>query len=42
MALCHQGSQGTFSLRPLGGDGGVSFLCVEGPLDWENRAAYEL
>uniref|UniRef100_A0ABM5GIZ2 Protocadherin-23 isoform X1 n=1 Tax=Pogona vitticeps TaxID=103695 RepID=A0ABM5GIZ2_9SAUR len=41
VALSLQGGEGAFSLRPSGGVG-VSFLCVEGPLDRERRAAYEL
>ncbi|XP_062991159.1 protocadherin-23 [Elgaria multicarinata webbii] len=40
--LSLQGGEGAFSLRPSGGDGGVYFLCVEGPLDRESREAYEL
>ncbi|CAI5784210.1 protocadherinprotocadherin-23 [Podarcis lilfordi] len=42
VALSLQGGGGAFSLRPSGGDGGVFFLCVEGPLDRERRDAYEL
>ncbi|XP_028599298.2 protocadherin-23 [Podarcis muralis] len=42
VALSLQGGRGAFSLRPSGADGGVYFLCVEGPLDRERRDAYEL
>ena len=31
VVLSLQGSKDAFSLRPLVGDGGVSFLCIEGP-----------
>nr|XP_056711025.1 protocadherin-23 [Euleptes europaea] len=40
VALSLQGGDGAFSLRPAGG--GVFFVCVEGPLDRERRAAYQL
>ncbi|XP_066488987.1 protocadherin-23-like [Tiliqua scincoides] len=42
VALSLQGGDGAFALRPSDGDGGVFFLCVQGPLDRERRAAYEL
>ncbi|XP_053114005.1 protocadherin-23-like isoform X2 [Hemicordylus capensis] len=43
VALSLQGGDGVFSLRPSGGDSsGVYFLCVEGPLDREQRDVYEL
>uniref|UniRef100_A0A670J3V0 Cadherin domain-containing protein n=1 Tax=Podarcis muralis TaxID=64176 RepID=A0A670J3V0_PODMU len=42
VALSLQGGRGAFSLRPSGADGGIYFLCVEGPLDRERRDAYEL
>lgn len=42
VSLSLRGGEGAFALRPSGDDGGVSFLCVEGPLDREGRAAYEL
>ncbi|XP_070614235.1 protocadherin-23-like [Erythrolamprus reginae] len=40
VTLSLEGGEGAFSLRR--GDGGVYFLCVEGPLDRETREAYEL
>lgn len=41
VALSLEGGEGAFSLR-RSGDGGVYFLCVDGPLDRETRQAYEL
>ncbi|KAM6440855.1 protocadherin-23 [Liasis olivaceus] len=42
VALSLEGDEGAFSLRPSGGDSGIYFLCVEGPLDREARDVYEL
>lgn len=42
VALSLQGGDGAFALRASGGDSGVFFLCVEGPLDRESRDSYEL
>ncbi|XP_006867993.1 PREDICTED: protocadherin-16-like [Chrysochloris asiatica] len=41
ISLSLEGSEGPFELRP-GGSPGVFFLCVQGPLDRENRDLYEL
>ncbi|XP_058522724.1 protocadherin-23 [Ochotona princeps] len=41
VSLSLQGGEGVFALRP-GGSSGVFFLCVEGPLDRENRDLFDL
>ena len=40
--LILQGNESAFLLGPSGGNGGISFLCIEGPLDQDHRVAYEL
>ncbi|XP_063166591.1 protocadherin-23 [Candoia aspera] len=42
VVLSLEGGEGTFSLRRSGGDSGIYFLCVEGPLDRETCDVYEL